>query len=255
LPDLVISGSRRTAPVARWLKKKSQNKTKIVQLLHPDCLGLKEFDAIFLPEHDRNKGQKPNFHFITGAPHRVTEKALNDAKELWHKEFKELPKPLTAVIVGGKTKDKPFSIENATNLGKEIKKIKEKIGGSILITDSKRTGAEGEKAILKEIEEFPSYKYLWGTSGVNPFMGYLACADNIIVTGDSVSMSCEACGTGRPVFIFTGKNWLSPKHQRFVDSLYQGRFATSLSIENLDFKPSGKLNSAVDIAKAIDQLF
>ena len=25
----------------------------------------------------------------------------------------------------------------------------------------------------------------------NPYMGYLACSDNIIVTGDSVSMCCD----------------------------------------------------------------
>jgi hypothetical protein len=86
-------------------------------------------------------------------------------------------------------------------------------------------------------------------------MGFLACADSIIVTGDSVSMSCESCGTGKPVFIFAGKGWLSPKHYRFVESLYQGSFATPLDIKNLGFKPAGKLNSANDIAKEIDRLF
>lgn len=255
LPDLVISGSRRTAPIARWLKKKSKNKIKIVQILHPDCFGLSEFDAIFLPKHDRGKGNKPNFHFITGAPHRVTDKSLKEAHELWCKEFKDLPRPLTAVIVGGKTKDKPFSLENAINLGREIRKFKEKTGGSILITDSKRTGPDAEKIILEEIKRFPAYKYLWGTTGVNPFMGYLACADNVIVTGDSVSMSCESCGTGKPVFIFSGKDWLSKKHYRFIDSLFQGNFAAPLDAKNLDFKPKAKLNAAFEVAKEIDKLF
>ena len=35
----------------------------------------------------------------------------------------------------------------------------------------------------------------------NPIMGFYACADRIIVTGDSVSMACEACGSGKPVLV------------------------------------------------------
>jgi hypothetical protein len=35
----------------------------------------------------------------------------------------------------------------------------------------------------------------------NPYLGFLALADSIIVTGDSVSMLIEACVTGKPVHI------------------------------------------------------
>ena len=86
-------------------------------------------------------------------------------------------------------------------------------------------------------------------------MGYLACADNIIATGDSVSMCCEACGTGKPVFIFTGKGWLTPKHLRFVDSLTSGGYAAVLSQDNLSFVPAASLNPAAEIAAEITALF
>jgi hypothetical protein len=36
--------------------------------------------------------------------------------------------------------------------------------------------------------------------GENPYRGYLAAADRIVVTPDSVNMLSEACATGKPVF-------------------------------------------------------
>ncbi len=251
-PDLVVSASRRTAPVAKWIKKKSQNQTKIIQLMLVDgCL--KNFDLVFVSEHDRPKKGKTNFIYVVGSPHRITEKSLKEASDLWQKEFESLPKPLTAVIVGGEVKGRVFSEANAKLLGQEIKKVKAQDKGSILITSSKRTGPKAEDALMKEIKDIPSFKYLWGTSGANPYMGFLACADNIIVTGDSVSMCSEACGTGKPVYVFEGKDWLPGKHQRFAKSLYSGGYAKPLG--SAEFTPKAKLNATLDIVQAIESLF
>lgn len=254
--DLVISASRRTAPIARWIKKQSKNKTKIVQLMHPGNAGLEDFDAIFVSEHDRQKKSTANINYIIGSPHRVTEQSLEKACDKWSTTFADMPKPLTAVIIGGTVKGRILSQENASRLGQEIRNLKDKIGGSLLITDSKRTGLEARNAILNEIDDIQSYNFLWGQKGENPYLGYLACADNIIVTGDSVSMCCEACGTGRPVYIFKGENWLSSKHLRFVDSLLEGKYAVALDdINIIDFFPQRQLNPAHEIANKIKELF
>ena len=45
-PDMVLSISRRTVPVARYIKKQNKN-TKLIQLMHPGKTGLKEFDLVF----------------------------------------------------------------------------------------------------------------------------------------------------------------------------------------------------------------
>ena len=36
----------------------------------------------------------------------------------------------------------------------------------------------------------------------NPYLGFLALADRIVVTSDSMSMLVEATATGKPVFVF-----------------------------------------------------
>ncbi|MDR1693913.1 MAG: mitochondrial fission ELM1 family protein [Lactobacillaceae bacterium] len=254
-PDVVISASRRTAPIARYIKRKSKGETKIIQLLHPGNSGLGDFDLLFLPEHDKDKKSTLRTIYTKGSPHRVTEVSLTEAREKWTKVFKDLPRPLTALIIGGSIGGKEFSMENAKKLAQEVKAFKNKIGGSLLTTNSKRTGKEPEKVIMSEIKNIPSYDYLWGNKGDNPYLGFLACADNIIVTGDSVSMCSEACGTGKPVFIFSGENWLTPKHYRFIQSLFDGGYATKLSSENSNFKSSGKLNPANEVAEKIKELF
>lgn len=253
-PDYVLSISRRTVPVARYIKKHSPA-TKLIQLMHPGKTGLADFSLVIVPEHDKNKKAAPNIHYIVGCPHRVTKTFLEQAKAEWDAEFAHLPKPLTAVIVGGAIKKKPFSEENALALGQAVKKFKQKIGGSILITTSRRTGKKAETIIMNEIKDIPQYTFLWGDTKKNPYSGYLACADNIIVTGDSVSMCCEATGTGKPIYLFVGKDWLTPKHHRFAQSLCDYRCATLIDADNVaSFKPQKSLNAAREIADLIEKL-
>lgn len=252
-PDMVLSTSRRTVPVARYIKKNRRD-TKLIQLMHPGHTGLKEFELAIVPEHDKNKGGNPNIRYIVGAPHRTTEENLSKARARWQPEFAGLPAPLTLLIVGGAIKGKEFSSENAADLGRRVAAFKAQTGGSLLITTSRRTGKKAEQAVMEQLQGIPAHTFLWGDKSENPYLGYLACADQIIVTGDSVSMCSEACGTGKPVFVFTGRKWLTRKHIRFVASLYKNGYAAALKLCNLAFKPKGTLNAAADAAEMIDRL-
>lgn len=254
-PDFVLSASRRCAPIARWIKKHNSS-TKLIQLLHIGRTGAKEFAAIFAPEHDSYKYHAPNIHYTIGSPHFVTNEKLDAAKKEWDEKFAHLSRPITALIIGGSIKKHPFSIENAKALAEQIKNLKAKDGGSLLITTSRRTGLDAEKAIMEQLQSIPNYAYLWGNKDKNPYFGFLACADNLIVTGDSVSMCCEATAANKPLAIFTGNNWLTAKHLRFVQSLYEKHYATDLSAMT-EFKKGDKnkpLNVAQKIASYISNM-
>lgn len=254
-PDYVLSISRRTAPIARYIKKHAPQ-TKIIQLMHPGNAGLQEFDLVIVPEHDKNKTQTQNMHYIVGCPHRVTSQYLAQARIKWQPVFAKLPHPLTAVIIGGSIKGRPFPAEDVQNLCANIKKLKEKIGGSILITTSRRTGEEAEKIIKTELADVPQYAYFWGDVRENPYAGFLACADNIVITADSVSMCCEATGTGKPIYLFVGgEHWLSDKHKRFARSLTDKKCATMIEDGTFnDFAPEQSLNAAKEVADLITKL-
>lgn len=254
-PDLILSISRRTTPIARRIKKMSGGKSRIVQLMYPGIGGLQDLDLIIIPEHDRGHANLKNVFYVTGCPHRVTTKALEEGRKKWASVFADLPKPLTTLIIGGAIKGKPLSLENARKLGQEVRNLKEKIGGSLLITSSRRTGTAAEQAILAELQGIPAYTYLWGEKKENPIMGFWALGEQIIISGDTVSMCSESCGSGKPVLIFCGENWLTPKHKRFVQSLYEGGYAIALeSPKALEFRPSKRLTPSEAAAEQIIRL-
>ena len=252
-PDIVLSSSRRTAPIARWIKKQSPQ-TKLIQLLHIGKTGIKDFSLIFVPEHDQHKFKAENIIYTIGSPHFVTDEKLATAKTEWMEQFSHLPKPITALIIGGSIKKHPFSLDNALQLAQATKQLKEKEGGSLLITTSRRTGVEAQNLIMENLKDIPHYAYLWGAEGKNPYLGFLSCADNLIVTGDSVSMCCEATATQKPLRIFTGSNWLTDKHIRFVQSLYQQKVAQDIFSQESSVTQQTKLNIAKDIADKISEL-
>ncbi|MCM1322652.1 MAG: mitochondrial fission ELM1 family protein [Acetobacter sp.] len=254
-PDFVLSATRRTAPVARWIKKQNPT-TKLFQLLHIGKTGIKDFTTVFAPEHDSHKHKASNIHYTIGSPHFVTTEKLAQAREKWDPIFSSLPHPITAIIIGGSIKKHPFSLQNAENLATQIKQLKTQDKGSILLTTSRRTGAEAEKIIVENLKSIPQYAYLWGASGENPYLGFLSCADNIIVTGDSVSMCCEATAANKPLAIFTGKNWLTPKHLRFVQSLYEQNYAEPFSSQSFNTikKTEKPLNIAQEIAEYLENI-
>jgi uncharacterized protein len=249
-PDLVIAAGRRTAPVARYIKKASGGKTKLVQIMDPGASGCSDFDLICVPAHDASR-LKSNQVEMVGAPHRVNEAKLALAFESWQERFAHLEKPRIGLIVGGATKNKVFSVAMAQELGRSVNELAKEKGASLLITTSRRTGHTAE-ALFGEIT-VPAFRYQWGDEGENPYFGILASSDYLIVTGDSVSMCSEACGANKPVYVYAPDGMVSDKHKRLHESLYKGGYAQPFKGE-LNDKVGNRLNAVQDIASAIRKL-
>ena len=245
-PDLVIAAGRRTAPIARWIKR--QSGAFLVQIMDPGFPGRSDFDLIVSPAHDRIK-PAANILEITGAPHRVTPQRLEAEAALWQPRFAHLPRPWVAVIVGGATRKRPFPVEMAQALGRRVAELAS--GGSVLLTTSRRTGPEQEQALAEALPE-PRWLHLFSQGGDNPYFGFLALADAIVVTGDSVSMCCEACAAPAPVFIWAPEGWVAAKHARLHDSLFRLGVARPLtSAASFEPWPRPRLDAAGDVAQAI----
>lgn len=226
-PDVVIAAGRRTAPVARWIKRQSHH-TKLVQLMWPDC-ATADFDCIVLPSHDREHADTSQILRVLGAPHRVTPAVLDAAAAKWRDRLEHLPPGARiAVLVGGSTKHGAFEAADFHRLGALTVTLATSVRGTLMLTTSRRTGREGEKILLEHINNIPHHHHSWAHQGAeNPYLGYLALADAIIVTADSISMCSEACATHKPVFIYQPVS-LSPKHARFVDTLIATGYAYPL---------------------------
>ena len=244
-PQLVLSAGRRTFPVALAIKKLSGGKTKIVQLMNPGKWEEKKADLLILPVHDNYKGRGRNVMQVLGTPHRVTPEKLAAEKKHWAPLLKKYPVPRVGVLVGGATKDKSFTLENAAELVQVIKELKP---ASLLVTTSRRTPLEIVEYLKKKLPD-PKFFYQFGDQSENPYFGFLSMADTLVVTGDSMSMCSECAGAGVPVVIFAPSAMVSAKHARFHQALYAQGYAVPAG-EKIK-KSKKRLNPAREIATRI----
>jgi len=80
--------------------------------------------------------------------------------------------------------------------------------------------------------------YFWNGSSENPYIGLLAHADALVVTGDSVNMLSEAASTGKPVHV-VGLEGGSAKFRRFHDLFRRAGIARAFTgaIERWSYRP------------------
>lgn len=250
-PDVVLSAGRRSFPIARYIKKQSRERTKIVQLMNPGPTQMRYADIIVLPEHDRYRGHNPHIMTIAGTPNRVTPDMLAQARLKW-RNILSGPQPIVSVIVGGATKNKPFTLEMADLLVRRITALNP---GTVCVTTSRRTPPDVVSFLKKRLPKI-GFFYVFGDSAENPYFGLLACADMLVVTGDSMSMCSECCATGKPVYLFAPDEMMSDKHKRFHQTLYRAGYALDLETTELSvFQGTVFLNPAVQIADRIRSLF
>ena len=256
-PDLVIGAGRRSAAAARKIKKLSGGRTRLVHVMHPGA-GAGDFDLIAQPAHDARPASE-NTITIPAAPHGVTPDVLEDAGKEWEAQLSDLPQPRIALMIGGSTRRREFGPEMAAEVGRLAAGLARGKGGSLMVSTSRRVEESEDPgtvpALLDAISGVPSYIYRWGDAAGNPYMGYLAMADAVVVTGDSVSMSTEACARQVPVYIYEPAALITPKHKRFHDFLFDGGYARPLRAET-DWQDwtHPPLNPAEDVARAIRQM-
>ncbi|MBV9860459.1 MAG: mitochondrial fission ELM1 family protein [Alphaproteobacteria bacterium] len=194
-PDLVIACGRQAAVPALAIRRASGGTTIAAQIQDPR-IGRAEFDVMFVPEHDRLRGDRV---FVTrGALHRVTAARLA-AERGRFAALRNLPRPIFAVLIGGNNRAYRLSARRLGEIADAVAKAARAAGGSVLVTPSRRTGAHGIELLRRGFRHVPGA--VWDGTGENPYYAYLASADAVLVTADSISMVSEAAATGKPVHI------------------------------------------------------
>jgi hypothetical protein len=245
-PQLAIGAGRRTAPLARWLKRK--HACRLVQIMDPGWPGRDEFDLIAIPIHDECE-EAPNVLRTMGSCHRAVPRLLAEEQARWEACLAHLPRPYLLLVVGGDTKDYSFGLDRGVDLTAGARALAGALGGSILVTSSRRTGPDLERVVIDGIPE-PRYIHCWREGAENPYLGLLAMADTILVTGDSMNMCSEACANGGPVYIFSPPGLVNEKHARLHGLLYELGYARPLGGDITPWTHA-PLNAAMDVAREI----
>lgn len=194
-PDIALVSGRKAVGIGLDIKKRSGGKTVLVQIQDPK-LPATHFDIVIVPQHDDLRGD--NVFVTTAGLHRVTPEKLSQAQADWECKLATLPLPRVAVMIGGNSRAHKMTTAAAEKLAQNLQKLAA-TGAGLMITASRRTGAENTRLLREKVTG--KNVFFWDGQGENPYFGFLALADYIIVTEDSVSMTSEAISTGKPVYI------------------------------------------------------
>jgi mitochondrial fission protein ELM1 len=230
-PKFIISAGRKSATTALYLKKKSQGRSKVIQIMNPN-LNFKKFDLVILPKHDGiNEKDFPNVINTIGALTKVNDQKILEEREKFASWFENGDKPKIALMLGGPSKKTKFTNDSGISLAKTCSQLANNMNATLFILNSRRTGDVLTEAIQSNLDcdsKFFDWKDL---DGKNPYLASLAIADFFIITGDSVSMISECCSTGKPVYIFDEAELSSPKHRKFHQDLFLHQHAKKLDLE------------------------
>jgi mitochondrial fission protein ELM1 len=200
-PDVIIGASRRSVPVARWIRERSGGRAKLVHLLHA-MAPLDLFDLVITTPQYRLPA-RPNVLHLAAALNRIDDDRLAAAAEYWASRLNHLPRPLVALFVGGNSASHRLDGATAARLGADASALAVSVGGSLLVSTSPRTPTEAADAVIAAIDA-PNVIYRWKANDPeNPYHAFLALADRFIVTADSASLLVEACLMGKPVEVFS----------------------------------------------------
>ena len=199
-PDVVISCGVRNEPVCRWIREQAGGACRYVHIGRP-WADPSLFDLVIttpqyrVPDRENVVRNELTLHQVS--PLRMAQGAVE-----WENAWRDLPRPLIAVMAGGNSGPFTLGPRAAARLGREASKLARDAGGALLVSTSSRTSAAATAALQRALDA-PHYWHVWRRAGgPNPYWGMLGLADCFIVTADSIAMLSEACATGKPVDMF-----------------------------------------------------
>jgi len=196
-PRLIVSVGRHSVALALAVRRLSNGQTFAVHIQNPK-VPLRLFDLITAPLHDALTGE--NVVTTLGAPHRITAARLAAQGGAFERAIADLPHPRVTVLLGGNSKAFRFAADEANTLADDLVRLHLKTGCSFLVTPSRRTGDLVTGILRERLANLPAV--VWDGADPNPYFGYLALADAVVATSDSVNMVTEAAGTGKPVYVY-----------------------------------------------------
>lgn len=199
-PDLLITCGRRSVPPALAVGRASRTAggpgTYLVHVQKP-FYAYKRFDAIVMPLHDGLEG--PNIVTSFGALNSLTREKLDAEAEVMSPRFRLLPRPIVTVLVGGPNRAYRLGGDDIVRLADRLVRLQEKTGCGLAVVPSRRTGADNVALLQARLDRPGSF--VWDGDSANPYLALLGLADALVVTCDSVNMTCEAAATGKPVYV------------------------------------------------------
>jgi mitochondrial fission protein ELM1 len=197
-PDIWIGAGRASLPLSRRARRWSAGKTFVAQTQAPRG-PLDAFDLVVPPAHDGLSG--PNVLPVVGAPNRTSPAGFARDLARFKGRIDPLPRPRVVLTVGGKSNSHDLGPDRARRMAAEVASAVRALGGSLLVSFTRRTPAAARRALAEGLAGVPGW--IWDGEGDNPYFAFLAAADIILVTEDSTNLATDAATTGKPIHVLT----------------------------------------------------
>lgn len=188
-PSLVLGIGQRSVPVARYIQRESGGRAKIVRLGDP-MISHHHFDLVITTTQYAVRDAEN----VVRLPLTITDQYKVQPNKLEERWLESFARPLRLLVIGGKTSLWRFDPELISDSAGRLQDHAAQAGGSVIAVTSPRTSPaliQAAKAMLGDqavvTGPFPRYGAL------------LHAADEIHVTGDSVSMLSDAITSAKPV--------------------------------------------------------
>lgn len=216
-PDLVIGMGRRVAPIARWIRKRSGGRARVVLLGRKGPNNMRDIDLAVLCAHFRLP-EHPRRQIIVTPPTQVHPELLAAELDRLGDPMPELAKPRALFLIGGPTAQHRLTPGFARRMVTDVAAAAESTGLSLAIVTSRRTPAEAVREIANAAPN--AHLHVWQQNRKdNPYLAYLAAADCIVVTGESESMLAEAVATAKPLTVYPLENRSLTAKQRLCNAV------------------------------------
>lgn len=237
-PDMVIGIGFRSAPISRWIAAQAGHPVVNIRLGRPRT-ELSLYDLVITtPQYGLPPGPKVRELALPLVAPDAAE--VEAARARWRPHLADLPRPWTAVLLGGPTQHMAFDDQVAAEIAAGLQQFATRSGGSLLITTSPRSPRSLPDLLARSVTA-PHFLHRWRAEGDNPYLALLAEADQVVVTSDSISMTADAAALEKPILIYelpwlgrTKKPGLVAGIKRYVRERRERRGMANLAPDPLD---------------------
>lgn len=261
-PDILISAGSQTAAVNFIL---SRLRSIIpIHVLTPGLLDWRWFRLVVIPEHDKPVAERLTRVLVTKAALNLIEPAYlkeQEARLLFrYSHLKNSVRAKMGVLIGGDTKGVKFDVHQMRVLIRQLKDAAEHYNMDLLVTTSRRSSAELDQMIAKELRNFSRCGLLILPNEANipeAVGGILGLADLVVVSGESISMVSEAVSSGKKTIVFAPTGVFSRipinKYERFVLGLDQQGYLLACSIKDLSMAITRMMSRKFNVKQLEDR--
>ncbi len=203
-PALIVAAGRQALLLAAPFAKHIPT----IVLLNPKC-PLSYFSVVLPPQHDNVSSSRPHVIQTRGALHPHNTESFRCG------ENQKIENMYTvSILLGGDSRHHTYTKDDFSKIAAYLNEKAISYQGTsnirFLVSPSRRTPAFGLAILAHHCQNIDLT--IWNGEGENPYFNYLGVANEIMVTGDSISMLSEACYLGKPVLL-----WRLPiQNKRFL---------------------------------------